>query len=187
MLHIKCGDGVGKTTSAVGQAVRMLGYNKKVIFVQFMKDGLSGEINFLKNNSNIYVLHPTGPIKFIWNMTDSEKSDLKDIHTNLIKETEKILKSEHISMVIFDEFNSANELNLLDKDYAYKIICEYKDKTEIILSEVLQRRKIGERLEVYVPWKYGYGSSDYTPKGSSITILGYSTLVFDIQMLKCEK
>ena len=34
MLHIKCGDGVGKTTSAVGQAVRMLGYNKKVIFVQ---------------------------------------------------------------------------------------------------------------------------------------------------------
>ena len=53
------------------------------------------------------------------------------------------------------------------------------------LSEVLQRRKIGERLEVYVPWKYGYGSSDYTPKGSSITILGYSTLVFDIQMLKC--
>lgn len=53
MLHIKCGEGVGKTTSAVGQAVRMLGYNKKVIFVQFMKDGLSGEINFLKNNSNI--------------------------------------------------------------------------------------------------------------------------------------
>ena len=127
MLHIKCGDGVGKTTSAVGQAVRMLGYNKKVIFVQFMKDGLSGEINFLKNNSNIYVLHPTGPIKFIWNMTDSEKSDL-------IKETEKILKSELISMVIFDEFYSANELNLLDKDYAYKLICEYKDKTEIILT-----------------------------------------------------
>lgn len=134
MLHIKCGDGVGKTTSAVGQAVRMLGYNKKVIFVQFMKDGLSGEIKLLKNNSNIYVLHPTGPIKFIWNMTDSEKSDLKDIHTNLIKETEKILKSEYISMVIFDEFNSANELNLLDKDYAYKLICEYKYKTEIILT-----------------------------------------------------
>ena len=67
-------------------------------------------------------------------MTASEKSDLKDIHTNLIKETEKILKSDNISMVVFDEFNSANELNLLDKDYAYKIICEYKDKTEIILT-----------------------------------------------------
>ena len=34
----------------------------------------------------------------------------------------------------YDRFNSANELNLLDKDYAYKIICEYKDKTEIILT-----------------------------------------------------
>ena len=68
-----------------------------------MKDGLSGEINFLKNNSNIYVLHPTGPIKFIWNMTDSEKKIQRISLNKLIKETEKILKSEHISMVIFDE------------------------------------------------------------------------------------
>lgn len=92
MLHIKCGDGVGKTTSAVGQAVRMLGYNKKVIFVQFMKDGLSGEINFLKNNSNIYVLHPTGPIKFIWNMTASEKSDLKGYPYKFNKRNRKNFK-----------------------------------------------------------------------------------------------
>ena len=90
MLHIKCGDGVGKTTSAVGQAVRMLGYNKKVIFVQFMKDGLSGEINFLKNNSNIYVLHPTGPIKFIWNMTGAEES-CRCLCVNLSNQKKKML------------------------------------------------------------------------------------------------
>lgn len=55
------------------------------------------------------------------------------------------------------------------------------------LSEVLQRRKIGERLEVYVPWQYGYGANDYTPINSPITIPGHSVLVFDIQMLECKK
>lgn len=55
------------------------------------------------------------------------------------------------------------------------------------LWEVVQRMKVGERKEVYVPWKYGYGSADYTPLYSSITIPGYSTLIFDIQILKCEK
>lgn len=54
------------------------------------------------------------------------------------------------------------------------------------LSEVLQRRKVGERLEVYVPWKYGYGANDYTSPYSSTTIPGHSTLVFDIQILECE-
>lgn len=44
--------------------------------------------------------------------------------------------------------------------------------------EVLQRMGVGERWEVYIPWEFGYGSS-----GSS-SILGYSTLIFDMQMLR---
>lgn len=55
------------------------------------------------------------------------------------------------------------------------------------LAEVLQRMNVGERREVYIPWEYGYGSSDYKPPYSSITIRGYSTLVFDIQLLGIEE
>lgn len=47
-------------------------------------------------------------------------------------------------------------------------------------QEVLQKMKIGERWEVYIPWEYGYGSS-----GNEV-ILGYSTLVFDIQLLDAD-
>lgn len=43
-------------------------------------------------------------------------------------------------------------------------------------TEILQRMKVGERRLVYVPWKYGYGSSG---RGS---ILGYTTLIFDMQL-----
>jgi FKBP-type peptidyl-prolyl cis-trans isomerase FklB len=44
--------------------------------------------------------------------------------------------------------------------------------------EVLQRMGVGERWEVYIPWDLAYGSS-----GSS-SILGYSTLIFDMQLLR---
>lgn len=45
-------------------------------------------------------------------------------------------------------------------------------------TEALQKMKKGDRWVVYIPWKYGYGSG-----GSGSTILGYSTLIFDIKLL----
>lgn len=47
-------------------------------------------------------------------------------------------------------------------------------------TEALQRMKLGERWEIYVPWKYAYGSN------GSGSILGYSTLIFDIQLYDIE-
>lgn len=44
--------------------------------------------------------------------------------------------------------------------------------------EILQRMSVGERWEVYIPWNYAYGSSGNT------NVLGYSTLIFDIQLFR---
>lgn len=44
-------------------------------------------------------------------------------------------------------------------------------------QEVLQQMEVGDRWEIYIPWEYGYGSS------GNDAILGYSTLIFDMQML----
>ena len=46
MLHIYHGDGKGKTTAALGLVMRELGHAQKVLVVQFLKDGKSGEISF---------------------------------------------------------------------------------------------------------------------------------------------
>ena len=42
MIHVYCGDGKGKTTSAMGLALRALGRHWPVAICQFLKDGTSG-------------------------------------------------------------------------------------------------------------------------------------------------
>ncbi|KAA6347392.1 FKBP-type 22 kDa peptidyl-prolyl cis-trans isomerase [termite gut metagenome] len=44
--------------------------------------------------------------------------------------------------------------------------------------EILQRMKVGEHWEVYIPWQSAYGAS----ANSTGTIPGYSTLIFDLQL-----
>ena len=49
MIQCYYGNGKGKTTAAVGQALRMVGAGKKVMMIQFLKDGFSSENMMLEH------------------------------------------------------------------------------------------------------------------------------------------
>jgi cob(I)alamin adenosyltransferase len=44
LVHVYIGDGKGKTTASVGLSVRAAGRDKKVVFAQFLKSGVTGEL-----------------------------------------------------------------------------------------------------------------------------------------------
>ncbi len=43
MIHLYCGDGKGKTTAAIGLAMRSAGRGNRVVVAQFLKNADSGE------------------------------------------------------------------------------------------------------------------------------------------------
>ena len=53
LIHIYCGDGKGKTSAAIGLAVRAAGCEKKVLFARFLKNENSGELKILDEISEI--------------------------------------------------------------------------------------------------------------------------------------
>lgn len=56
LIHIYCGDGKGKTTAAVGLAVRAAGRGKRVLISRFLKTEDSGEVAVLRSIPGITVL-----------------------------------------------------------------------------------------------------------------------------------
>ena len=73
LLHLYYGDGKGKTTAAMGLALRALGSEKKVVIVQFLKGGKSGEIPLLEQLGATVYRGKAGQ-KFVFQMNNAEKA-----------------------------------------------------------------------------------------------------------------
>ena len=105
LIHIYCGDGKGKTTAAVGLAVRAAGAGKKVVFTQFFKDGSSSEIRVLQGVENIQMLHCNTVRGFWKRMTDAQKARASEDYTRLFSEVTRLAMDA--DLLILDEIVSA--------------------------------------------------------------------------------
>lgn len=75
LIHIYCGDGKGKTTAALGLAVRAAGRGKKVLISRFLKTEDSGEVEVLRKIPGITVEPCTRTFGFLFRMTEEEKRE----------------------------------------------------------------------------------------------------------------
>jgi len=109
MIHVYTGNGKGKTTAALGLAIRAAGAGLKVYIAQFAKGRNYCELRSLKKFPNIRC-EQFGTACFI-----RKKPGKKDIALakDGIKKLEKILKSDTYRLVIMDEANIALHLGLI--------------------------------------------------------------------------
>ena len=78
LIHIYCGEGKGKTTAAIGLAVRCAGSGRKVLILQFLKDGKSSEFASLSHVPGIEAVPQTKTFGFTW--TDRKSTRLNSSH-----------------------------------------------------------------------------------------------------------
>jgi len=131
-FQIYTGDGKGKTTAAIGLAIRASGYNKKIYFISLLKHQLTGEEKVFKKQKNI-TFKKFGIKEFIINNKVTPKH-VKEIN-KAEKYIKKIIDSKEIDLLILDEMNIVNYYNLISLEKTKDIIKKCKLKNiELIFT-----------------------------------------------------
>ena len=132
LIHIYCGDGKGKTTAAIGLAVRAAGAGKKVVFTQFFKDGSSSEICQLRKLDNIRIMHCQTVKGFFRRMNDAEKVRASEDYSRLL--TEVLQAAQNADLLILDEIVSACNHGTVAETVVTDFLHQKPEELEVVLT-----------------------------------------------------
>ena len=134
MIHIYSGQGKGKTTAAIGLAVRAAGAGLRVCFYQFLKNGSSSEIAVLESLKGITVRCCRNCKKFTSEMNDEEKAAVTAEQNSMLIEIKNIMQDESADVIIMDEFIGAYNKQMMDCVFAEVMLKEFPDSMELIMT-----------------------------------------------------
>ena len=147
LVHFYCGDGKGKTTVAVGLAVRHSGRGGKVVFAQFLKDGTSGECRVLaKLGVTVLAANPVG--KFSFRMTEEEKAETAAALGRTFDAATGFAVRERATLLVLDEVCAAVNCGFLPE----KTLTEFLESRPDSLEVVLTGRDPSENLQVHADY-----------------------------------
>jgi cob(I)alamin adenosyltransferase len=139
LVQIYTGDGKGKTTAALGLALRAAGRGLKVFIAQFAKGMFYGELEALKRFAPQITLRQYGRRCFIENEPTEE--DLRLAREGWMEILEILDRCEY-DLLVLDEIGIALHYKLISLDEVSGLIRKKPDTLELILTG----RKIPETL-----------------------------------------
>lgn len=129
LIHLYWGEGKGKTTAAMGLALRALGAGRKVVIVQFLKGADTGEIPILRQLGAVVYRGKVGQ-KFVSRMTEAEKAATRTLQNqNLLAALE-----QQADLLILDEACAAWQLNMADRDLLRRAVEQKPEQQEVVLT-----------------------------------------------------
>ncbi len=133
LIQVYTGDGKGKTTAALGLALRAVGHGLKVVMIQFLKGTReTGELSMAQGLSPQFVIKPMGRDGFV----DRENPSADDISSAraALNEARKVLNERVCDLLILDEVNVAVSLGLVGEDAVLKLMDDKPLHMELILT-----------------------------------------------------
>lgn len=122
LLHIYTGDGKGKTTAGMGQALRALGHGHKVVITQYLKDGTSGELTALSTFPNAILHEGVAMRGFVYTRTPEQREKLAQQYLQALEELILVIEREQPFLTLLDELNVALSLGLVAPSDATRLI-----------------------------------------------------------------
>jgi cob(I)alamin adenosyltransferase len=152
-LHIYMGEGKGKTTAAVGQAVRFAGHEGKVAFVQFMKDSSSGELTSFEDLDNITVMPNPGFYGFTWEISEQGKEEVRQVYEQYMDSLLfRVLQSD-FGMLVMDEIVTAVEKGFIAQETLMDFLDQLPDNMEIVLTGRYPAQELIDRADYITEMK----------------------------------
>ncbi|MDH5415613.1 MAG: cob(I)yrinic acid a,c-diamide adenosyltransferase [Nitrosopumilus sp.] len=129
------GKGKGKTTAALGIALRAVGYGKRICMIQFIKGSWHyGEMDSSKRLEPEFEMIAVGK-GFVGIIDDkSPKEDHKDIAKEAIRISNEKIKSGNYDIIILDEINYAVNLDLISVNDVLNLIKSKPAEIDLVLT-----------------------------------------------------
>ena len=135
LVQIYCGPGKGKTSVAIGQAIRAVGHGKTAIVIQCLKGRATSELDYLSVlEPNVRLFRFEKKDKYYEALTDEEKQEENCNIRNGLNYARKVLVTQECDMLILDEILGAVEFGIITEEEVEELIRTKDEETELILT-----------------------------------------------------
>ena len=151
-VQVYTGNGKGKTTAALGLALRAAGHRFKVLIIQFLKGGIDyGELQSAKKLLPYLTIVPMGGENFV-NKHDPDPTDLR-LAQNAWKLAQRSVHSRRYPLVILDEINVAVAYGMVPLIELLALMKNKPEDVELVLTGRWARREVLRRADLVTEMK----------------------------------
>jgi cob(I)alamin adenosyltransferase len=132
-VYLYTGTGGGKTTNALGLALRSVGHRRKVIIIQFMKWWRkTGEYKIRKKLEPYYEIYLFG--RKGWHGLGNLREEDKRLAKKALAFAKQIVREKKPHLLILDEINLALYCDLLSVQEVLEFLDSLPKKTDVVLT-----------------------------------------------------
>ena len=148
LVLVYTGNGKGKTTAALGLALRQVGWNRKVLFIQFMKGkgNVYGERVAAERFLPLLEIEQHGRDEFV-NLGNPAEVDAELARKALRRAGEAMASGEY-GMVVLDEVNVAMAAGMIDPSEVLAILDKRHKDTDVVLTGRYCPKEIEDRADM---------------------------------------
>ena len=132
-IHVYTGNGKGKTTAALGLALRAAGHGFKTYFCQFLKGQDYGELSAIRKLSPLITIEQFGRKGFIHVTENPDQEDIDRARKGLERCT-RMMESQKYRIIVLDEVNVAVHFHLFSENDIHDFLDKKPDEMEVILT-----------------------------------------------------